>query len=514
MIVEVPQCQKTLGELEDGSFRRPTADGRFIRFEILILYAIWIEDLANDDTNGDIIERMTMASTVNRPARSIMNGRYLRDGLKMIPKATTREGRQLVQRGTHTVSSKLHLYQHMPRSIASNGSRDLLRLDACRRFASVSALSLTSKKRHGHKITMVTAYDFPSAVHVARAGIDVLLVGDSAAMVELGYETTQPMTLDHMIFHCQSVKRGVQHAGSPTPLLVGDLPFGTYEFEDTDIALRNAYRFVKEAGMDAVKLEVSDNQCIFSLNEPVPIQTLCFLPSMHREEVRRDQRRCKRLLRAEVSCVVVDIMLKMHGRLTYSLLLIVAVMGHVGLTPQAISVIGGFRAQGRTASRARNLLDEAMRLQDAGAFAIVLECVPGNVAKAITDTLEIPTIGIGAGSSTSGQVLVFHDMLGMLSHPHHEQFMPKFCKQYAQVGHAIQDGLKEFKADVESSIFPGEEYSPYKMSDKEKEAFDALLEKDEAERQRKHEEAAIKLTAADEYEQLHLYGNDATSQKK
>jgi 3-methyl-2-oxobutanoate hydroxymethyltransferase len=159
-------------------------------------------------------------------------------------------------------------------------------------------------------------------------------------------------------------------------------------------------------------------------------------------------------------------------------------------------------------------LDEALRLQDAGAFAIVLECVPGNVAKAITETLEIPTIGIGAGAWTSGQVLVFHDMLGMLSHPHHEQFMPKFCKRYAQVGHSIQQGLQDFKADVEGGIFPGDEFSPYVMSATEKEAFDSLLQKDEMERQRKHEEAAIKLTAADEYEQLHLYGNDSNAEKK
>jgi hypothetical protein len=127
-----------------------------------------------------------------------------------------------------------------------------------RYFAKVSAISLTSKKRHGHKISMVTAYDYPSAMHVARAGIDIVLVGDSVAMVELGYETTQPMTMDMMLHHCGAVKRGVQQAkATNTPLLVGDMPFGTYEFEDTDIALRNAYRFVQEAGMDAVKLEVS-----------------------------------------------------------------------------------------------------------------------------------------------------------------------------------------------------------------------------------------------------------------
>jgi 3-methyl-2-oxobutanoate hydroxymethyltransferase len=155
-----------------------------------------------------------------------------------------------------------------------------------------------------------------------------------------------------------------------------------------------------------------------------------------------------------------------------------------------------------------------MRLQDAGAFAIVLECVPGNVAKAITETLEVPTIGIGAGPWTSGQVLVFHDLLGMLSHPHHEQFVPKFCKRYAQVGHAIRDALLEFKADVEEGHFPADEFSPYVMSDTEKQAFDALLEKDELERQRKHEEAAMKLTEADEYEQLHLYGADPDDNKK
>lgn len=182
-------------------------------------------------------------------------------------------------------------------------------------------------------------------------------------------------------------------------------------------------------------------------------------------------------------------------------------MGHVGLTPQAISVIGGFRAQGRTAIRARALLDEALRLQDAGCFSIVLECVPGNVATAITETLEIPTIGIGAGGGTSGQVLVFHDMLGMLSHPHHEQWVPKFCKSYAEVGHAIQEGLHEFKKDVEGGIFPGEEYSPYVMSDGEKEMFDALLQKDADERQRKHELAAAKISEADEYQALNLYGN-------
>lgn len=208
----------------------------------------------------------------------------------------------------------------------------------------------------------------------------------------------------------------------------------------------------------------------------------------------------------------------LNHRIAYSLSSLVcsskvAVMGHVGLTPQAISVIGGFRAQGRTAVRARQLLDDALRLQDAGCFAMLLECIPANVAKAITETLEIPTIGIGAGGETSGQVLVFHDMLGMLSHPHHEQFVPKFCKKYAQVGHSMQEGLKQFREEVESGVFPGEAYSPYVMTDVEKESFDKLLANDAEERQQQHDLAAKKLSQADEYEALSLYGADSNDGK-
>lgn len=189
-------------------------------------------------------------------------------------------------------------------------------------------------------------------------------------------------------------------------------------------------------------------------------------------------------------------------------------MGHVGLTPQAISVIGGFRAQGRTAHRARALVDDALRLQDAGAFAIVLECVPGNVAAAITATLEIPTIGIGAGGATSGQVLVFHDMLGMTSHPHHAQFVPKFCKRYAQLGHIIQEGLQQYKKDVESGTFPGDDFSPYVMKDDEAIAFNSLLANDAMERQSQHERAAQEYTQLDEYEKLRLYGGEEPSPKE
>lgn len=365
----------------------------------------------------------------------------------------------LTNRFVRTCQATISRHHILPDTFGPSDS--LQQRTLTRSFASkVSALSLNAKKRKGKKITMVTAYDYPSAVHVSRAGIDMVLVGDSVAMVELGFDTTQQMNMEHMLHHCQSVKRGLQFAESGS-MLIGDMPFGTYEFEDTDVALRHAYQFVKIGGCDAVKLEGGS-------------------PA-----------------RAKTAQRIVD-----GG---------VAVMGHVGLTPQAISVIGGFRAQGRTAFRARALLDEALRLQDAGCFAVVLECVPSNVAAAITETLEIPTIGIGAGGDTSGQVLVFHDMLGMLSHPHHDQFVPKFCKKYAQVGLAIQEGLQEFKADVESGVFPGEEYSPYVMSEGEKEAFDDLLRKDAAERGRKHELAAAKSSQADEYETLHLYGKDDSS---
>ena len=310
-----------------------------------------------------------------------------------------------------------------------------------------TSLSLISKRRRNKPITMVTAYNYPSAVHVSRAAIDIILVGDSLAMVELGMPTTQPVTMDAMIHHCQAVARG-----ATTPLLVGDMPLGSYEI-NTDEALRNAYRFIKEAGMDAVKLEG---------NRPETVRKL------------------------------------VDGG--------VAVMGHVGLTPQAISVIGGFRAQGRTAVKARQVLDDALSLQEAGAFAIVLECVPAPVAAAVTAALEIPTIGIGAGGGTSGQVLVYHDMLGMTSSPHHEAFMPKFCKQYAQVGAQIQSGLEQYKKEVESGTFPGEAFSPYEMSEEEEAAFQEMLKSDQGQRQRKQGEIGEKLKNQDEYDTLNLYG--------
>ncbi|CAM9614201.1 unnamed protein product, partial [Pylaiella littoralis] len=270
------------------------------------------------------------------------------------------------------------------------------------------------------KISMVTAYDYPSAIHVCRAGIDILLVGDSLGMVELGYETTQPVTVEDMLHHCKAVSRGAR-----SPLVVGDLPFGSYEVSPEQ-ALRTSIRFVKEGNVEAVKLEGGKNRV---------------------EHIRK----------------IVD-----GG---------IAVMGHVGLTPQAISVLGGFRAQGRTAVKAKQVVEDALAVQEAGAFAVVVECVPSPVARAVTEALDIPTIGIGAGPCTSGQVLVYHDMLGMLQHPHHGQFVPRFCKSYASVGDEVRRGLENFRREVEGGVFPQEKHSPYKMPPGEEEAFLLLLRK-------------------------------------
>lgn len=306
---------------------------------------------------------------------------------------------------------------------------------------------------------MVTAYDYPSAVHVCRAGIDILLVGDSVGMVELGYDTTQPVTVDEMLHHCQAVSRGAR-----TPMVVGDMPFGSYEVNPEE-ALRTAIRFVKEGKVNAVKVEGGSNRA---------------------EHIRK----------------IVD-----GG---------IAVVGHVGLTPQAISVLGGFRAQGRTAVKARQLLDDALAVQEAGAFAVVVECVPSPVAKSVTEALEIPTIGIGAGPFTSGQVLVYHDMLGMLQHPHHAQFVPRFCKNYASVGEEVRRGLERFRQEVEEGSFPQEQYSPYKMSGDEEETFRKLLAKDEHERLERLTTKKRTLKEQDEYETIKLdddaeEGNDGGS---
>ncbi|HIC88317.1 MAG TPA: 3-methyl-2-oxobutanoate hydroxymethyltransferase [Anaerolineae bacterium] len=261
--------------------------------------------------------------------------------------------------------------------------------------------------------TMITAYDYPTALLVDRAGIDMILVGDSLAMVVLGYENTLPVTMDVMIHHAQAVARGAK-----TPFLIGDMPFGAYEVTPEE-AVRNAVRFLKEGGMDAVKLEGG--------REMVDV------------------------IRAIVAAGI-------------------PVQGHIGLTPQSISALGGFRVQGKTAAAAQALLEDALALQEAGCFSIVLEAVPAPVAEAVSKRLCIPTIGIGAGPGCDGQVLVFHDLVGLF-----DRFVPKFVKKYMNLAAEVEKGLVAYKEDVLNRRFPAEEHC-YDMNEAELQAFLAALE--------------------------------------
>jgi len=244
------------------------------------------------------------------------------------------------------------------------------------------------------KITCLTAYDYPTARLMDEAGVDVVLVGDSVAMVALGYESTLPLALEEALHHTKAVRRGVKRA-----LLVADMPFGTYH-GDVYEALRNAVRLVKEAGAEAVKVEGGER----------------------RLEV------IARLVEAEIP-----------------------VMGHVGLTPQSVHAMGGYRVQGKTASASEQLLRDARAVEAAGAFAIVLEGIPRELAAEITRNLQIPTIGIGAGPDCDGQILVLHDMIGLTF-----QAAPKFARRYADVGGAISQAVREYCADVQSGNFPSD----------------------------------------------------------
>jgi 3-methyl-2-oxobutanoate hydroxymethyltransferase len=260
----------------------------------------------------------------------------------------------------------------------------------------VTVPRLAERKQHGEPIVMVTAYDFPSAQAVEEAAVDVVLVGDTAAMVVLGYDATAPIRMDEMVTMASAVRRGLK-----TPLLIGDLPFGSYEASN-ELAVQSAQRFIKESGCDAVKLE--------------------------RGGASVD--RARAIIRAGIP-----------------------VMGHVGLTPQTASALGGFKTQGKTAAAAAKLAEDALSLQAVGCFAIVFEAVPAAVTEVIHEKLEIPVIGIGAGSATDGQVLVLHDLLGM-----HEGRAPKFVKRYAEVRRAMVDGLRSYAAEVRSGDFPGAEH--------------------------------------------------------
>jgi 3-methyl-2-oxobutanoate hydroxymethyltransferase len=276
---------------------------------------------------------------------------------------------------------------------------------------------IAEMKRNREPIVMITAYDYPSAQIVDEAGVDIVLVGDTAAMVVLGYDATTPVGMDEMLMMAGAVRRGLEH-----PLLIGDLPFGSYE-KSNEQAIENAQRFVKEAGCAAVKLE--------------------------RGGLSVD--RARAIVRSGIP-----------------------VMGHVGLTPQTATALGGFKAQGKTAEAAAKLFEEALALQAVGCFAIVFEAIPSAVTEALMPKLEIPVIGIGAGPSTDGQVLVLHDMLGV-----YDGHQPKFVKRFAEVRKESLKGVRAYTEEVRARTFPNEEQHTYSIPQEELEELARYLE-DEA----------------------------------
>ncbi len=272
---------------------------------------------------------------------------------------------------------------------------------------------LAEMKHLGEPIVMITAYDYPSAQVAQEAGVDVVLVGDSGAMTVLGYPSTVPVSTDEMLMLASAVRRGLS-----TPLLVGDLPFGSYEGSD-ERAVATAQRFIKEAGCDAVKLERGGTSVA----------------------------RAKAIVDAGIP-----------------------VMGHVGLTPQTATALGGYRAQGRTAQRALQVAHDAVALERAGCFSLVFEAIPAAVAAAVMERLEIPVIGIGAGPATDGQVLVFHDLLGI-----YDGHAPRFAKRYGEVKAQMVAGVAEYAEEVRGGTFPGPEHC-YSIDDDELKRFLADLD--------------------------------------
>jgi 3-methyl-2-oxobutanoate hydroxymethyltransferase len=260
----------------------------------------------------------------------------------------------------------------------------------------ISLSTLAEKKALGEPVVMVTAYDYPSAQVAEEAGVDVVLVGDSGAMTVLGYPSTVPVTLDELLMLAQAVRRGLR-----TPLMIGDMPFGSYEVSNED-AIRNAQRFIKEAGCDAVKIERGGSSV----------------------------ERARALVGAGIP-----------------------VMGHVGLTPQTATALGGYRSQGRTAERALQVMHDAVALQDAGCFALVFEAIPSALTEAIMPRMEIPVIGIGAGGATDGQVLVFHDLLGI-----YDGHAARFVKRYADVRDEMIRGVTAFADEVRARRYPEPEH--------------------------------------------------------
>ncbi len=267
---------------------------------------------------------------------------------------------------------------------------------------------LFRKKSESTPITMLTAYDYSQAKMVEAAGADMILIGDSLGMTVLGYDSTVYVTMEDMLHHCKAVKRGASR-----PFLVGDMPFMSYQTDIAD-AVRNAGRFIKEAGVDCVKLEGGASRV--------------------------------KVIKAIVSAGI-------------------PVVGHIGLTPQTATQLGGYKVQGKTAEAAEKLLQDALMLEQAGCFMIVLEAVPARLAAIISEKLSIPTVGIGAGAGCDGQVLVYHDLLGIF-----DDFVPKFVKKYANLKEHTVDALKQYCLEVEARQFPAPEHS-YEMEEGEFERF-------------------------------------------
>ena len=261
----------------------------------------------------------------------------------------------------------------------------------------MTPVDIQALKAAGRKITMLTAYDYPMALLEDRAGIDIILVGDSLGMTVLGYENTVPVTMDEMIHHTKAVARGAKYA-----LILGDMPFMSYNTCEKD-AILNAGRFLKEGKADAVKLEGGAG--------------------------------VKDIVRAMVRAGI-------------------PVMGHIGLTPQTISMLGGFKVQGKDAKAAQKIIDDARTLEDVGAFSVLLEAIPAPIAERITEHLRVPTIGIGAGVHCDGQVLVVHDMLGLF-----DRFTPKFAKRYINLTELILNAFESYREEVSRGEFPTDQHS-------------------------------------------------------
>ena len=268
--------------------------------------------------------------------------------------------------------------------------------------------------KDGEKISFLTSYDYLTAKYEERAGIDMILVGDSLGNVELGYDSTIPVTMDEMISHASSVRRG-----APNTFIIGDMPYMSYQISN-EMAIMNAGRFIKESRCDAIKLEGAGEQI------------------------------CERV-RAIVGAGIL-------------------VMGHIGLTPQFTAQLGGLKAQGKTAEAAWRLVEEAKKLEEAGCWAILVEGVPAIVGKAIKENTTIPILGIGAGSYVDGQLIIYADMIG-----YYDDFTPKFVKQYCNVGEIVQKAFEEYISDVKECQFPDDNVHAYKIKQEEAERFEELL---------------------------------------